>query len=448
MPDDRSRSLLNIVIVMENENFDWKHWNIVQKVTDKISHNDRQFFIILIAAMLVINIALIIVGQWGDVEHYWHTGVDVLNGKIPYEETADGAYPPLFIAMCVIPALFSTSYTGYSIVFTIMSCIFILISAYFSLKICEELKDEKRFVYFAFFLLLLCLPAFSTTRNDALALAFLVAAFYFILKKRYLATFTLLALGIMLKMIPALFVPAFLIPLIMDRKWTQFFFCIAWTLLICFIIELPILIITPDHAFDYLIQHTNRGIQIEALIAGPLMLLQLIFPDAMHYVNSQESGSIDIVGTVPDFIASILLPILFIILVTFFFYSLSLVWKKKFTENKKFTFIVLFGILCYLLFLAFNKVYSTQYNVWIFMLLAVWLFAFKMIGQDTEKLSVLITIFGIICLLDTVTYNYDGDPNIFFIIVTLIKAVALIYILAYTIRIFFRWLKNDDPSID
>ncbi len=416
---------------------DWNRLNIVQRVSYYIAKNDRNFYIILAAALIIVITAVAAVQGWGDIENYWRSAVNILNGDW---DNIEGAYPPLFLAISLIPAIFSTSYEGYSVGFTIMSAIFIMISAYFAVKICKELKQEQRIAYYGFFLLMLCLCVFSISRNDSITMAFVISAFYFLLKKSYPAAFILLSLGIMIKIFPLIFLPAFLLPFILDRKWKHFIGYAVLTVAICLLIQLPMFFINPDHALDYILQHSERGLQIEAVAAGPLMLLQLAFPDAMHYELSY--GSINIVGAVPDAIAKVLLPLMAIILVAFFFFTIYKLWKTKLDDEKKFALVSVFSMICVFLFLVLNKVYSTQYNVWIFMLLSTWIVGLKIMGFDVSKFSFFVFIFGLICLVDTFTYNYGGDPYVIFMIVTLVKAVVLIILLVLATKMFFKWMNE------
>lgn len=423
------------------ENVNWDRLNLARRITHRIAKNDRSFFIILAAALIIIVSAIALAKGWGDVENYWKSAVNILHGDWG---NIEGAYPPFFLLLSLVPALFSTSYEGYSIGFTIMSALFIMISAYFAVKICKELKEDRRYAYYGFFLLVLCLSVFSTTRNDAITMAFVVAAFYFLLKKSYPASFIILAFGIMTKIFPLIFLPAFLLPFILDRKWKHFFGYAVLTVAVCVLIQLPMFFVNPDHALDYVLQHTNRGLQIEAVAAGPLMLFQYLFPNDMTYVL--DYGSINIVGAVPNAIAAILMPLMAVVLVLFFFFTVFKLWNRKLDDEKKFALVAVFSMICIFIFLILNKVYSTQYNVWIFMLFPIWFIGLKSMGHNASKFSFLIFVFGLFCLVYSLTYNYGGDPNIVFILLTIVKAVLLIVMLAEIAKAFFKWIQKPDAA--
>ncbi len=171
-------------------------------------------------------------------------------------------------------------------------------------------------------------------RLDLLLMCFMLACYYFQIKQNYIISAIFLSLGIFLKLIPVLFIPLWLMGwcLTVKYKVKQFIAVKNWNYAIKALISLLIssLVLTlisiyfygPD-VFDFLIYHTNRGIQIESV---PSTLIQIANWIGIPYYIDNSYGSQNIVSSITP-ILSTLSP--FLILLGMTVVLIKLIQNKK-----------------------------------------------------------------------------------------------------------------------
>lgn len=396
--------------------------------------NDRRMFLILLAAMIFIISVLTIVDEWGDVKWYWMYGEDMLRGHVPYipsEEYPPFAYPPMFLYICTIPAMFTDTMQVYGIIFLAFSGALVLLAAHLSLKMCDEYGVSHIYVYIAFMLLLACEPVHILDRNDSMATVLLIIASYFFMKKRAALCFILIAISTMIKIYPGLVLAAFLLPYLINRDWKGLFGYGFLAVAVCVLIQLPCCIAFPDDCFNYITQNTGRLIQIEACIGPFLTLCHYISPDAVWV--EETFGSQNYYGAIPEAIAPVMLPLMVIGVACMCAFLIVKLWRKRMDNTQSLTVALMASILLILVFLLFNKVYSAQYGVWVIMLFAPILILLAHQNVEDRTLTVRYIIFSFASLLATIFYSGELSP--FFFVASIIKVIALVMLLIECVRL-------------
>ncbi len=326
----------------------------------------RVFMALMIAASAVVLIFTELCGMWGDLDHYYVNAGDVLDGKMPYSESRF-EYPPLSLVFMLIPRILTWDLNSFHYGCAILTYVFIVIGSYFLLK----MADERIGCRWQTHLILLCTIIFGSyfviARNDVYPTVMAIIALWFYMDRKYAPAFVIMSLAALTKLYPALFLIPMLIPFILRRDWRNFgiaFICIA---AVGLLVESPFLLTDPDTAFAYLTYHSDRGIQVESVASSFFMVYNMIFPGDLSVVFNY--GSDNITGIGPDTLAPYMNTIMWAVLAVFFLAMLVRIARAGMDEGK--TYAVL-GVMCVtmlMLFIAFSKVYSAQYYIWIVLLL-------------------------------------------------------------------------------
>lgn len=142
----------------------------------------------------------------------------------------------------------------------------------------------------------------------------------------------------MTKIYPVFLLPVLLVPFLADRDWGSFLKYGGMTAAVCLVIELPFLINDPSTAFSYLTQHSGRGVEIQSIVAVPLMIIGLADP-GLAYIDYVESW--DLFGPVPEAVAPFIMPATFAIMLLFMLWFLYLMWTRRPADGLRFPHAVL-----------------------------------------------------------------------------------------------------------
>ena len=399
---------------------------------DRIRENrDYQFYILYTVLYLFIilltDIVNDIVGNnygWNDVHQYWLHAENMFNGIMPYEDDPS-AYPPLAFFLDLIPYIITPTEPGYNYSFAIMTYLFSLLAIHGLLKFCDSRGISHFYVYFTFALLIIGVNNFFIARNDTITTVFVVLSILFYLDRKYVPAFILLALGIMTKIYPIFLLPILLIPFLARKDLKSFFMYGALTALVCFVIELPVLINDPSTAFSYLTQHSGRGVEIESVVAIPLMIVSLI-DDSLVYVGMDENESWDLFGTLANSVEPYIMPITFLIIGAFIVYFLYKMYKNEDDSERSMPLMLLACGIVLMIFMTFNKVFCAQYVMWIVMIYPFLVYSFKSLGADPKRLRIYLIL---LCAASLLTVLFMGD-----VVEGESKRITVQYILADTLK--------------
>ena len=301
-----------------------------------------------------------------DMSLYFRTSSNILHGQIPFKDFRL-EYPIFAIFPIMIPAflnlLFGSSFESYCILFSLQNIGFGIIAAIFLGKtsIGESNRSTIKPMYWV--LIVVSLPIYLF-RYDAF-LALLTALFVYLMLNRPFLAGLVLMLAIEAKLYPIIFLPVlvlFYITRLEYRTLFKFMIGTGLTLLTTLVVVLPI---TGLSFFDFIRYHQDRGIQLESIVAGFLMLLNQFDLIDIRLANGYGSFNIDtnysslILQTI-----SLVTPVIFVLLLLFLgrgFMS----EQRSYGSVRPIMLIRAFGAIT-LIFLLLNKVLSPQYVIWLF----------------------------------------------------------------------------------
>jgi len=399
--------------------------------------NDKAFYILYTALFIMVIFLTDIIGGmignnygWYDVYFYWEHAYDIMHGAVPYVDF-DTAYPPFSFVIYLIPYFFTPSETGFHYGFAAFTYLFTLLAIYGSFKFCDKRGIDHKYVYLTFLLLILGMNNFFIARNDTITTVFVILSLLLYADRKYTLSFILLALGIMTKIYPIFLLPVLLIPFLANRDWKSFLKFGGITVLVCFIIELPFLISDPSTAFSYLTQHSGRGVEIESVVAIPLMIVSMIDP-SLVYVGMDESW--DLFGPWAEAVAPFIMPITFAVMGLFLIYFLAKMVKARPEWEEALPLTIIACAVMLMLFMTFNKVFCAQYVMWVVMMYPLLIYAYKKLDISTKNLLGMLIALSATTLL-TVLFMGDSTSTITvqYVLADCAKGAAAIYL---TYRLF------------
>lgn len=238
--------------------------------------------IVLLVALQALLVLLVVLVSWpstnrwhtNDLLTYFRAARGLLDGQLPYRDFAL-EYPPLALLPFALPQLAGQPFdaSGYVWRFLVQSVLF---SSLVAVTLARVLADWR-----------------PTRRNLALGVyALLVALLAPLLPWRYdlfPALLTLLALlcaqrglpglagwwlgcGVAAKLYPLVLLPIFAAYYLVDGDWRALLRLGLGSALAVLGALLPFALLAPDDLFTFLSYHQQRGLQVESLPAGAIML--------------------------------------------------------------------------------------------------------------------------------------------------------------------------------
>lgn len=287
--------------------------------------------------------------HYGDVGLYGHYAHEMTSGHWPYRDFYD-EYPPLaqplFFIVRLLPGPFATSFKWTMALCGAAALVVLVLAIRASLLRCAVAAAVVAVSP------LIVGPVFLNTYDLFPALLTIAAVLVF-LHGRERTTYVLLALAVAAKVFPLV-----LLPLVLIEGWERggrdaIRRALAWFGGVLVLVHLPFAVMGPGGLrFSYWVQ-LRRGLEVESLGGGVLLVLDRL---GLHSVTLRDKapGSRDVVGTLPDALAvvsslAVVAAVLYV------------AWVYLHSRRDR----VLACAAAVTAFVAFNKVLSPQYLVWL-----------------------------------------------------------------------------------
>ncbi len=415
------------------------------ELSDDLKKQMKKFTIIYVIAAIILLVAFRLTGIASEVGTlYYQYASNMLDFQMPYSDF-NAEYPPFAMLLILLPGLVSFSPFTYQIAFAIEVYFFLLAGLYFVYGIAKEYCDKPSKytdLYIIFSIILLDL---GMDRYDVFPIIMMLGSLYFLMKGRLNLSWTLLALGTVTKLFPALLAPLFIAYI-----WNKYGLRKALGgLVICIIIGvgsmLPFIITNPDTAFMFLTYHMDRGMQVEAVASTFIMFLSMFGLVDMGYEFSY--GSFNITGAIPDAVAGMMMPLMVIVLVIL--YVIYIFKAEKEDPKKSFGNILLMSFMIVMIFMIVNKVLSTQYVIWIIPFVALWIMLSSEHGNRKKWLFILIIALSQLNLIVNYAFRSKYDPfTDLGIIVILVRNILLLIMMYYLAKDISKMIRPINISRD
>ena len=417
------------------------------KFFDFLPENKRLIWVFFIISILILIFCLTvwdIYAKWNDVYLYFGYANNLFDGMVPYKDFVF-EYPPFIIPFIAFPRLFTSDLQTYCTLFSIMTITCFIIGTIFMLKIAKLFGSTNvRILIFAA-LTLIMTNTYLIARYDIFPVTLCIVGIYFYLQKKYDYAWITIAIGTMTKLFPILFLPIFLIPLLVKKDYRNAMRGIILALAVAVIISLPFIISDLSSAFDYLSYHTDRGIQIESVAASIFLFIDIFYPGTVGMVFNY--GSSNLTGPWPEAIAPLMMYFLLVAVLAFLSWLLVALYRKRESighENIE-KILVVAGVTLFMIFIAFSKVFSAQFVIWILMLLAltqIGLFSTK----DKNRILIIAIIYGVLSGFCGFFYDQIAQQYPSVITLLLIRNVLHVVFAAYLVHLLAKTINQFDPK--
>jgi hypothetical protein len=379
----------------------------------------------------------------------WAADAGILKGAAAYKDFSF-PYPPFSLPFIYLPYLFDLpSILSYRNVFRLEMMFFdflCVVFIYLFLRNRLKYNDNKICLAILLYSLLgLLIGHLLYERMDIVIAAIFVGIIYYYTDKttNRPAVYGLCIFGILFKIMPIFFIPiifltdlwkmieykklqprVFLYPLI------SLCFCAAYLYLYNLSVN--------GKLFAYLLEHNQRGIQIESLWASPILLLAS-FTHIEGFQILYNYGALHITDKViPPLYLCFSKYTGFVILVIFFIYYAYLLLDKKLVTRNKAKIFFLANFVVLLILISFQRVLSPQFLIWC-------LPGFCIISVGRRKYFFILAI--ILYLLTYFVYDIGfiklHNMNLLFIIITFIRNPFLVFI---TVFVFYKYFRKRTAS--
>jgi uncharacterized membrane protein len=313
---------------------------------------------------------------YGDVRFYENWANMVTNHQVPYRDFRL-EYPPFAVPALILPIYVRKVFGYHGTYFEwfrlelLALGILVEIAMVYALA---ALGASRRRAYVALGVAGICpalLGPIALARYDYWPTLFAVAAVAALAARRPTLACGLAAAGAAAKVFPIVLVPLALIELWRRGGGRAVAKGVAWTLGVLTVLIVPFAAIGPDGLEWALRRQLDRPLQVESLGAALFGIAHVIAGVDLHVVK--RAGSDNLVGTGPD-VASTLLGIATVValLAVYWLYARSRRTREQ---------LVAACAAAVTAYIAFSKVFSPQYLVWLFPLvplvrgrLVTWLF--------------------------------------------------------------------------
>jgi uncharacterized membrane protein len=336
-------------------------WNALKEIAE--SHKwHLAFFGLGHAIILPLLFYTIYQIPFSSIGLYFDYASKVMGGSLPYLDfTVE--YPPFALFFFIVPRLFTSSYVVYAVAFEAELFLFDLLGLYLIYRIAQLQGKAPWKMLTVYSVAILAIGPIIAQSYDVFPAIIVLLSLYCFWIGKHKTSWGILALGVMTKIYPVAIAPIFLVYYIRNRQYKRIWSGILVFAASSLAIIVPFLIISPSSLLNLINYHAQRGIQIESIYSGFLIIVGkfgLAWPQPDF-----GAGSWNIVGPLADTVVMISTFVLaFLLLMSYWFiYSRIKPGKSQLMEMGTYSLLVVAVIL------ITSKVLSPQYLIWLFPLL-------------------------------------------------------------------------------
>jgi Gpi18-like mannosyltransferase len=355
-----------------------------------------------------------------------HTyAANVLAGQLPYRDFAF-EYPPLALVPIVGPLLISgtpPTADGYRVAFGLFEAATGIVTMIVAMRAAIALELGRRGLAAAALLVAaspILLGPLLLARFDLWPAMFAAAAIWLFVTGRLHLSAAALALGILAKVYPVVFLPLLVFHLWRTRGTDD---VVRYGVVVAVVVGLgvlPFVAVGADGVIDAFRRSMLRSLQVESAGASVLFVANAIA--GVHLSLDHSFGSFNLVGALPDLVGTLQTVVLLAALAT-----IVALYIRGATTLQRLT-LALGAALC--AWVALGRVFSPQYLIWLIVPLAVIKGGRWPVHLLAFAAAILLT--GLYYPKFYVDYYYLRDPS--WIAVVVVRNLVLIGLTVYLIR--------------
>ena len=375
-------------------------------------------------------------------DRFWKNAEPLFNGELPVME-----YPPFALVFFAIPRFFGDTPWTYNIAYVAEVFVFMVIGLILVSKLAERMGHDQKKAMLVYAVLTLLMLEFVVDRYDIFPAVLTLASFYLFATKRYAWAGIILAVATLTKLYPAVVFPLYFLYLAYNRQWrdalsTTIGFFGAGVLIVA-----VVWLIEPQMITNFMSYHTDRPLQIESVpssIVYLLSMLGLADVEIQSFFDPGSFGSDNLVGPLPDAVAEAMMPLMVaLMLVTYAVYA---VLRHRGVSDDGLRLMSLGIIAVLMLFMVANKVFSSQYLIWVIAPVA---FIVASRQGTFERRLFLLTAATFVLTQVNFAYNIGylgGGTNIndLGMMIILIRNILAVYMTWMVVREMVRSIRGED----
>lgn len=302
----------------------------------------------------------------GDLQVYYDLSKNiVVNRLVPYHDFRL-EYPPFAILTMLFPQLLcqigDTGFDGFVVFFALQNIIFGFYTGRVAFKIANTFLEESkvqeiRLIYWV--LWVISLPIFLF-RYDAFVTFSTILVVYYVVKQSPTASGVWLAVGIFAKLYPIVFVAPIIFYYFVNKQYRFLGLFLGGISVISAFTIVGMYFLVGEDVLSFLKYHHVRGIQLESLVGGWLVLWNKIVGTPLQTIAN--FGAIHLVTPLTRPLLKALswgFPVAYLLVLGIIY----LFFQKQNRVSTEMLLIAFGAVL--LLFLVSNKVFSPQYLIWL-----------------------------------------------------------------------------------
>jgi hypothetical protein len=356
----------------------------------------RSQFALLIAGLIYIPFEIYyLIARFGahsqDLHLYYDVALKLTQHGIPYMDFPF-EYPPLamipILAPQVVNHFVGGSFNTYCFLFALQNLSFAAISARLIYLTGVPNQADRPSLTAYFVIILLSLPIYLFRYDSFPALLSCIAVYS--VRKQSFGTGIAIVTGALAKIYPLVMAPVILLWYTVRKDYRKAIVYCGGIALMSVLTLAITLKFAGDHFMHFLEYHLYRGIHLESLAGGILLMLKTL--QIVTVYSESGFGSINLISSLSPVVLSsinIVAPVILILLHIFYATTFIAEKKKNGTIGEN-TVIAATGSLV-LAFIILNKVFSPQYIVWLFPFIPFYNSAIR--GKFIVALILTITIF-------------------------------------------------------
>jgi hypothetical protein len=253
-----------------------------------------------------------------------------------------------------------------------------------------------------------------------------------------------MAVAGMTKLYPMLFLVPMMLPFLMRLDWRMMVKGVVIVGAVALLSELPFLIADPSTALDYLLYHSDRGLQVESIASSIIMMMSLFTDMGISVVFNY--GSDNLTGALPDSIAPYMNLVMMAVLVLFML-AVLFVYRKADLKGREGSVLAVLCLVLIMIFVTFSKVYSTQYIVWVVTLIP---FAFMscLSRIHRKEIWILTLVYILFSMFSLLGYMDLIKLEPYAIVLSFLKNVSFVVLMAEVAHLFWFELMRKDGEPD
>lgn len=333
------------------------------------SANTLRLELILFSVLFIAFLALMRRYRQGDISVYYDYSINLLKGQFPYADF-NVEYPPLALLPIALPqslgVLHPLNFRAFAILLFIQNAFFTHLTAVVLSRIAAAWQTKKEAIRTISFYAALIASNFVVVfcRYDIFAALLTAIALWAVLKQRPAQAGIWLGLGIAAKLYPVILIPIFSIYYFTKQQYKAITKLLLGAILTVAAIFLPFALVAQEKFFVFLIYHRERGLQIETLPGGVLLLLHKFgFVDAPFEFNY---GAFHFTSPIAAPILKILPIFTLSLLGIALFYCLK-AFRQEYAASGEISYRTqaTYITITLLVFMITAKVFSPQYLIWL-----------------------------------------------------------------------------------